>query len=66
MIFTVFVVLPVLIVTVYLPVLLNFKAGAAVVFPATEVVLMTVIERPVGSLIAIHTSVAAAVAGKTS
>ena len=57
---------PTLIVSTYFPGFVNFSEGAFVVFPATEVVLMTVIERPVGNLIAIHTFAAAVVAGNTS
>ncbi len=50
----------------YLPGFVNFKDGALVVLPATEVVLTTVIERPVGNFIKITTSDAVLVAGRTS
>ena len=45
---------------------MNFKDGALVVLPATEVVLTTVIERPVGNFINTDTSDAVDVAGSTS
>ena len=50
----------------YLPGLVNFKDGALVVLPGTEVVLTTVSERPVGNFINIATSDAVEVGGSTS